>query len=97
MTLIEFLVLLIVAGVCGAIGQAMTGYSHVGFLDAVALSVIGAFIGVWVAGKLGLPQLYAVRIGATNISVIWSILGAGLVITILGLLFSPRRQKTITF
>jgi uncharacterized membrane protein YeaQ/YmgE (transglycosylase-associated protein family) len=95
--LIEFLVLLIVAGACGAIGRAIIGNSHLGFLDAVALCGIGAFAGVRVAGKLGLPRFYELRIGETSLPVIWSIIGAGLVVFILGLLASQRRQKTITF
>ena len=35
--LIQFLVLLLVAGVCGALGQAITGYSHGGCLVSIAL------------------------------------------------------------
>src|SRR5688500_15174013 len=31
-TLIDFLILLLIAGICGAIGQAITGYSHGGCL-----------------------------------------------------------------
>jgi uncharacterized membrane protein YeaQ/YmgE (transglycosylase-associated protein family) len=97
MTLVEFLILLIVAGVCGAIGQGITGYSHGGFLVSIALGVIGAFIGVWVAGKLGLPQFYTLHVGATSFPVIWSIIGAALVVAVLGLITSPRRRKTVTF
>jgi uncharacterized membrane protein YeaQ/YmgE (transglycosylase-associated protein family) len=97
MTLVEFLILLIVAGLCGAIGQAITGYSHGGFLVAVVLGVIGAFIGVWIAGKLGLPQFYTLRVGATSFPVVWSILGAGLVVALIGLISSPRRRNTVTF
>ena len=32
----------------------------------------------WVAGKLGFPEFYKLRIGTTNFPIVWSILGAGL-------------------
>jgi len=92
MTLIDFLLLLLVAGVCGAIGQAITGFSRGGFLIAIVLGFIGAFVGVWLAGKLGLPEIFVLRIGATNFPIVWSIIGAGLVIGVIGLISSPGRR-----
>jgi uncharacterized membrane protein YeaQ/YmgE (transglycosylase-associated protein family) len=47
--LIQFLVLLVIAGVCGAMGQAIGGYSHGGCLVSIALGFIGAFMGSWIA------------------------------------------------
>jgi uncharacterized membrane protein YeaQ/YmgE (transglycosylase-associated protein family) len=57
--IIQLLILLLVAGICGAIGQAITGYSHGGCLVSIALGFIGALLGSWLAGKLGLPELVA--------------------------------------
>jgi len=90
MTLINFLILLLVAGICGAIGQAISGYSRGGFLVSIVIGFIGAFIGVWVAGKLGFPEFYKLRIGTTNFPIVWSILGAGLFVAVIGLISSPR-------
>lgn len=92
MTLVDFLLLLLVAGVCGAIGQAISGYSRGGFLVAIVLGFIGAFIGVWLAGKLGLPELYLLRIGTTNFPIVWSIIGAALFVALIALLSAPRRR-----
>lgn len=92
MTLVDFLLLLLVAGVCGAIGQAISGYSRGGFLVAIVLGFIGAFIGVWLAAKLALPELYMLRIGATSFPIIWSIIGATLFVAVVGLISSPRRR-----
>lgn len=92
MTLVDFLLLLLVAGVCGAIGQAITGFSRGGFLIAIVLGFIGAFVGVWLAGKLGLPEIFVLRIGATNFPIVWSIIGAGLVLAVIGLISSPGRR-----
>jgi uncharacterized membrane protein YeaQ/YmgE (transglycosylase-associated protein family) len=91
MTLINFLILLLVAGVCGGIGQALTGYSRGGCLISIVLGFVGAYIGVWLAGKLGLPEIYVLRIGTTNFPIVWSIIGAGLFVAVIGLITSPRR------
>jgi uncharacterized membrane protein YeaQ/YmgE (transglycosylase-associated protein family) len=93
MTLVDFLLLLLVAGVCGAIGQAISGYSRGGFLVAIVLGFIGAFIGVWLAGQLGLPEIFVLHFGATNFPIIWSIIGATLFIALVGLLTSPRQRN----
>jgi uncharacterized membrane protein YeaQ/YmgE (transglycosylase-associated protein family) len=92
MTLVDFLLLLLVAGVCGAIGQAISGFSRGGFLIAIVLGFIGAFVGVWLASKLGLPEIFGLRIGATNFPIVWSIIGAGLVLALIGLISSPGRR-----
>ena len=90
MTLIDLLVLLLVAGVCGALGQAIAGYSRGGCLVSIALGFIGAIVGMWVARQLGLPEFYALRIGDNNFPIIWSILGAALFVAVLSLLTRGR-------
>src|SRR2546426_7881948 len=77
MTLVSFLILLVVAGICGSIGQAIAGYSHGGCLVSIALGFIGALVGMWMAHALHLPELFVVRIGGGRVSVILSIIGAG--------------------
>lgn len=91
MTLIQFIILLIIAGVCGSIAQALAGFSRGGCLVSIAVGFIGAIIGPWLAKHLGLPELFILRIGGTEFPVIWSIIGAALFSAILGLL-SPRRS-----
>jgi len=90
MTLIDLLVLLLVAGVCGALGQAIAGRSRGGCLVSIALGFIGALVGVWVARQLALPEFYALRIGDNNFPIIWSILGAALFVAVLSLLTRGR-------
>ncbi len=90
MTLVDFLILLLIAGVCGAIGQAIAGYSHGGCLVSIALGFIGAIVGVWVARNLGLPQLFAVQIGGTGFPIIWSILGSALFVAVISLIARSR-------
>ena len=71
---IQFLVLLLIAGVCGALGQAIGGYTHGGCLVSIALGFIGALLGKWLAGALDLPELFALNVAGMHFPVIWSII-----------------------
>ena len=88
--LIPFLLLLLIAGICGAIGQAITGYSHGGCLVSIALGFIGALLGTWLAGQLGLPELLAFPVGGMRFPIVWSIIGAALFVALINLI-SRRR------
>ncbi len=92
MTLIEFLLLLLVAGICGSVGQAIGGATRGGFLASIALGFIGALLGVWIAGKMDLPALFVVTVGGKTFPIVWSIIGATLFVAVLGL-FQRRRQR----
>jgi uncharacterized membrane protein YeaQ/YmgE (transglycosylase-associated protein family) len=86
MTLLDLIVLLLIAGLCGALGQAITGFSRGGCLVSIALGFVGALLGMWLSRQLGLPELFAVQIGTTNFPIIWSIIGAALFVAIISLL-----------
>lgn len=90
MTLMQFLVWLCIAGICGAIGQAIAGFSRGGCLVAIAVGFIGALIGPRIAAALGLGEIFVVQIGGEAFPVIWSIIGATIFVAVIGLL-SPRR------
>ena len=90
MTLIDLLILLLIAGLCGALGQAIAGYSRGGCLVAIALGFIGALLGGWLARNLGLPELLPVRIGGTSFPVVWSIVGAALFVAVISLISRGR-------
>ncbi|MFN4259884.1 MAG: GlsB/YeaQ/YmgE family stress response membrane protein [Gemmataceae bacterium] len=93
MSLLSFIVLLIIAGVCGMIGQAITGYSHRGCLASIALGFIGALIGHILQEKLGLPEPLPIRVGEATFPVIWSIIGATIFVAIIGFLTRARPQQ----
>jgi uncharacterized membrane protein YeaQ/YmgE (transglycosylase-associated protein family) len=93
MTLVQFLVLLLVAAVCGAIGQSLAGYSLGGCLVSAVVGFVGAFIGLWLARELHLPEVLTVQIGGEAFPVLWSIVGSALLALGLGLL--TRRRSLI--
>lgn len=90
MTLIDLLILLLIAGLCGSLGQAIGGYSRGGCLVSIALGFIGALIGMWIARQMGLPELFAINIGGTRFPIIWSIIGSAIFVAIISLI-SRRR------
>ena len=90
MTLIELLVLLLVAGVCGALGQAISGFSRGGCLVSIVLGFIGALIGMWLARSLVLPEPFPVVVGGRAFPVVWSIIGSALFVAVIGLLTRRR-------
>jgi uncharacterized membrane protein YeaQ/YmgE (transglycosylase-associated protein family) len=89
-SLVDLLVLLLIAGVCGALGQAIGGFTRGGCLVSIALGFIGALLGSFLARKLGLPELFAVNIGGQNFPIIWSIIGSALFVAVIGLISRSR-------
>lgn len=85
MTLGSLLILLLVAGICGSIGQAIAGYSRGGCLASIAVGFIGALLGMWLARQLGIQELFAVTIGGQTFPIIWSIIGSALFVAIISL------------
>jgi uncharacterized membrane protein YeaQ/YmgE (transglycosylase-associated protein family) len=90
MTLLEFLLLLVIAGICGSIGQAIGGSSRGGCLVSIALGFIGALIGTWLARTLHLPELFAVTISGKSFPIIWSIIGSALFVAVISLISRSR-------
>jgi uncharacterized membrane protein YeaQ/YmgE (transglycosylase-associated protein family) len=91
MTFTGFIVLLIVAGICGSIGRALGGYSHGGCVGSIALGFIGALLGMWIARALRLPEVFVWRVAGEAFPVLWSIIGSALFVAVLGL-FTRRRD-----
>jgi len=90
MTLIDLLILLLIAGICGSLGQAIGGYSRGGCLVSIALGFVGALLGSWIATKLGLPEILPIRIGGTGFPIVWSIIGAALFVAVISLISRSR-------
>ena len=86
MTLIGFLVLLLIAAICGGIGQSLAGYNVGGCLVSIVVGFIGAYLGTWLAGKFGLPELFTINIEGKPFPIIWAIIGSALFTFIIALL-----------
>ena len=86
MTLIGFLVLLAIAAICGAIGQSLAGYDLGGCFVSIIVGFIGAYLGMWIAGKMGLPEFFTVNIQGKPFPIIWAIIGSALFTLIMALI-----------
>jgi uncharacterized membrane protein YeaQ/YmgE (transglycosylase-associated protein family) len=86
MTLIGFLVLLLIAAICGSIGQSLAGYDLGGCLVSIVVGFIGAYLGLWVAGKFGLPRIFEISIEGKPFPVVWAVIGSALFTLIIGLI-----------
>jgi uncharacterized membrane protein YeaQ/YmgE (transglycosylase-associated protein family) len=91
LTFLDLAILLIVAGICGAVGQAIAGYSRGGCLTSIALGFIGALLGTWIARTMKLPEYIEVRIGGEPFPIIWSIIGSALFVAVIALMTRPPR------
>jgi uncharacterized membrane protein YeaQ/YmgE (transglycosylase-associated protein family) len=86
MSLLGFLILLVIAAIAGALGQAIAGYSLGGFLISIVVGLIGALLGWWLAGLLGLPELFVINVDGQPFPLIWAIIGSALFALIAGLI-----------
>jgi uncharacterized membrane protein YeaQ/YmgE (transglycosylase-associated protein family) len=86
MTPLEIVILLVVAAICGALGQAISGYSVGGLIVSIVLGFIGALLGMWLARNMNLPELYMLQVGDVQFPIIWSIIGATLFVAVIGLI-----------
>jgi uncharacterized membrane protein YeaQ/YmgE (transglycosylase-associated protein family) len=92
MGLLDFLILLLVAGICGAVAQAIAGFSRGGLLVAIAVGFIGALIGVWLQRQTGLPEIFTIDVEGNKFPIVWSIIGGVLFAVVVGLLTRPTRR-----
>ena len=86
MTLLGFLALLLIAAICGAIGQSLAGYSLGGCLVSILVGFIGAYIGQLIAGKFDLPRIWEINIDGKAFPVVWAVIGSMVFTLIVGLL-----------
>jgi uncharacterized membrane protein YeaQ/YmgE (transglycosylase-associated protein family) len=84
-------ILLIVAGICGALGRMIVGDSRGGFLLSIVIGFIGALLGMAMARALNLPEVFAFSVGGSSaFPILWSIIGAAVFVAIIHLLSRGR-------
>lgn len=89
MTFLGFLILLVVAALCGSIGAGLAGYTNKGCFTSIVLGLIGALIGTWLSRVLHIPDfLYLQRI-----PVFWSIAGSAVFVAVLHLIGGKRTKS----
>lgn len=89
MSLMGFLILLLIAAVCGALGQAIAGYSLGGFLVSIVVGFLGAWLGAWLAGQFNLPELFVITVDEQRFPIVWAIIGSAVLAVLVGLISRP--------
>lgn len=92
MTLVEFIILLVIAALAGSLGQALAGYELGGLLISIVVGFVGAVIGLWMAREFDLPEFFTITVDNKVFPVIWSIVGSAIFAAIVGLL---TRRRTL--
>lgn len=91
MSLLGFLVLLVIAAIAGSLGQSLAGYSVGGCIMSIVVGFIGAFLGLWLARTLGMPEQLLISIQGETFPLLWSVIGSALFCAALGLISRRRR------
>lgn len=91
MTLLQLIILLIIAGISGSIAKALVGFKRGGCIISIIVGFIGAYIGTILARELSFPDLLSINIGGVDFPIIWSIIGAALFVGVLSI-FAPRNK-----
>lgn len=94
MSFFGFFILLLIAAICGGIGQSIGGYKvgSGGCLMSAVVGFVGALIGKWIASELGFPELWTIDIDGEPFPIIWSIVGAALLTAVLGMVFNSKKE-----
>jgi uncharacterized membrane protein YeaQ/YmgE (transglycosylase-associated protein family) len=85
MSIVELIVMLLIAAVIGYIGQSLSGGTRGGLLVAIFIGFVGALLGSWLSAQLGLPELFAVTVGGVTFPIVWAIIGAALLVALVNL------------
>jgi uncharacterized membrane protein YeaQ/YmgE (transglycosylase-associated protein family) len=94
MSLFGFLFLLLIASICGAIGQSLAGYSLGGCFVSIIVGFVGAWLGPLIAKELELPMFYTINIQGRDFPVVWSIIGSALFALVVGSISRGRKQHS---
>jgi uncharacterized membrane protein YeaQ/YmgE (transglycosylase-associated protein family) len=86
MTLIGFLILLLIAAICGSIGQSLAGYDLGGCLVSIVVGFIGAYLGLWLADRFGLPRIFEIAVEGKPFPVVWAVIGSAIFTLIVALI-----------
>jgi uncharacterized membrane protein YeaQ/YmgE (transglycosylase-associated protein family) len=75
----EVIVYLVLALLCGLVGQMLAGRSVGGFIVSIVVGLLGAILGATMAHALGAPEPFNVSVGGRTIPMLWAVVGAAVV------------------
>ena len=88
MTLEQLVIWIVVGGIAGLLADAVVGSARVGLLEAIVVGILGAFVGGWLFGLLGVFPAAGI-LG----SILTAFVGAVVLLMLLGALNRGRRAR----
>jgi uncharacterized membrane protein YeaQ/YmgE (transglycosylase-associated protein family) len=82
MQVVDFLLLLVIAGVFGWLGAVIMGAKRMNFALLIIAGLVGAVVGRYIRNFVELPELYTFQVGSMSFPVVWTILGCVIVVGI---------------
>ncbi len=92
MTFLSFLLLLLIAAIAGALGQALVGYTLGGWVISTIVGFVGAYIGTFLAQQFRLPEFLVIQVGSRSFPLFWAIVGSAILAAGASLLARGRRS-----
>ena len=86
--MLRWIVLIVIAAICGSVGSKLAGARAGGCVASIALGFVGALIGGWISRETGVPDLIYV----VGVPVIWSIVGSSVFVALIHLISGGSRQ-----
>jgi uncharacterized membrane protein YeaQ/YmgE (transglycosylase-associated protein family) len=86
----DFILIALVAVVCGSIAQLTSGYSRGGWMVNWGIAFFGALAGVVLSRELNAPIIYDIKYRAVDFPIIYAIMGSALFVAALGFLVKPH-------
>jgi uncharacterized membrane protein YeaQ/YmgE (transglycosylase-associated protein family) len=79
MSIGALIVYLVIALLCGLVGQMLVARSVGGYAVSTVVGLAGAILGGYIARSVGAPEPFPVNVGGQMIPIVWAIIGAGLI------------------
>lgn len=102
MDLLSLLILIVIAGICGAIAEFIVGFTPGDLLRTIVIGVVGAYIGNLLGLALArgtgevIYNMVLIKVGTIVFSLIWAIVGSALLLLVLSLLRGGRRRRILS-
>ena len=93
MTVLELIVYLVIAGICGAIARAVAGGTGGGFLISIVVGFLGAYLGTWIARRAHLPEPLTFEVDGHPFPIVWSIVGGVILVAVANALMRPSYAR----
>jgi uncharacterized membrane protein YeaQ/YmgE (transglycosylase-associated protein family) len=89
MTVLELIVYVVIAAICGAIARAVVGGSGGGFVVSLLVGFLGAFFGTWLARQFHFPAILTLTIGGHPFPIVWAVVGGFVLVAFARVLIRP--------